>query len=89
MVGSLHLTDENLVHVATLPGQAHFAILDTTYTCRECEYWANQRGERNHLGNLKEARCRKALIYLRNPPPIPHHARACKHFAASPTPPAI
>jgi hypothetical protein len=86
MVGSDHLTGENVFHLATKPGQAHFAA-DINHTCRECEHWANQRGERTRLGLLKEARCRKALQHLPNPPPVAHTAWACRHFTPSPNPP--
>jgi hypothetical protein len=88
MVGTEHLTDENLTHLATKPGQAHFAV-DDQHTCRECGHWANQRGERDRLGLLKEARCRKALQWLQDPPPVPHNAIACRHFEAAPHPPAV
>jgi hypothetical protein len=89
MVGSLHLTEENILQVATLPGQAHFAI-NTDNTCRECVHWSNHRGERTRLGLLKPALCRKALRMSPDKlPEVPHQARACKHFEANPTPPAI
>jgi hypothetical protein len=87
MVGSEHLTEENLAYLATKPGQAHFAI-DDQHTCRECEHWANQRGERSKR-ILKEARCRKALQWLKDSPPIPHSAIACRHFTPSPNPPPV
>lgn len=90
MVGTLHLTDENISHIMTKAGQAHFARVDTANTCRECEHWANQRGERDHKGLLREARCRKALqLTSGNLPPIPHSAWACKHFEAARNPPPI
>jgi hypothetical protein len=89
MVGSEHLTSESVSYIMTKPGQAHFARVDTTNTCRECAHWANQRGERNKIGLLRDARCRKALQRLKDPPPVPHSAWACKHFAASPIPPPI
>jgi hypothetical protein len=89
MLGNPHMTMISLEQAETQPGQASFALPNTEFTCRSCEHWANQRGERNHRGNLKEARCRKALLSLRDPPPVPHGAKACKHFAASLTPPAI
>ena len=79
MIGSQFLTDPNFIHLATEPGQAHFAS-DTSHTCRECGHWANQRGERAKHGILKPARCRKALEHLRDPPPIPHSATNCRHF---------
>jgi hypothetical protein len=88
MVGNPNLFDQDASYLATLPGQAHFAV-DSNHTCRECEHWANQRGERNRIGLLKEARCRKALLSLKNPPPIPHDATACRHFEASRNPPPI
>ena len=88
MVGSKYLTDENFFHLATVAGQAHFAC-DASHTCRECAHWANMRGERNHQGNLREARCRKALLYLQNPPPIPHSAIACRHFELNTAAPTI
>jgi hypothetical protein len=89
MVGSQHLTEENVFHVATKPGQAHFAC-DNQHTCRECVHWLNQKGERTRLGLLKPARCKKALLTTPDPmPEVPHSAWACKHFAANPTPPAI
>jgi hypothetical protein len=87
MVGSKHLTEPNFNHLATEPGQAHFAS-DTSHTCRECEHWANQRGERTRIGLLKPARCLKALS-LKDPPPVRHGATACRHFEASPKPPEI
>ena len=89
MVGTDHLTGENVSHILTKAGQAHFARVDTTSTCRECLLWANQRGERDSRGNLREARCRKALQHLGNPPPIPHSARACKHFVLNTHAPTI
>jgi hypothetical protein len=90
MVGSEHLTEENVSYIMTKPGQAHFAVLNTSNTCRECKSWLNPKGERNHLGNLKPARCQKALrLTSANLPEVPHSAWACKHFEASPTPPAI
>jgi hypothetical protein len=89
MVGSEHLTEENVSYLATKPGQAHFARVDTNNTCRECEHWANQRGEKDRIGLLKPARCQKARQHLKNPPPIPHNAIACRHFEASPNPPAV
>ncbi len=89
MVGSEHMTDENFSYIMTKPGQAHFARVDTENTCRECLQWANQRGERNRLGMLEPARCRKALAYLMNPPPIPHNARACRHFELNTHAPTI
>jgi hypothetical protein len=88
MVGSLHLTEENVAWIVTLPGQAHFAV-DGQHTCRECAHWANQRGDRDPKGNLKPAQCLKALLAMRDAPEIPYRAWACKHFEASPTPPAI
>jgi hypothetical protein len=89
MVGSLNLTAENLLHIATLPGQAHFAV-DNQHTCRECAHWMNQKGERDPKGNLKPALCRKArLMSSGRLPEIPYRAWACKHFEASPTPPPI
>lgn len=88
MVGSRHLTAPNLQQLATKPGQAHFAF-DLNHTCRECEHWANQRGERTNHGILREARCRKALLSMKDPPPIPHSAIACRHFQAAPNPPEI
>jgi len=87
MVGNPHLTAINLQQLATHPGQAHFAI-DLNHTCRECFYWANQRGERTKY-ELKPARCRKTLESMSDPPPIPHSAIACRHFQASPNPPEI
>jgi hypothetical protein len=88
MVGSLHLTDENVAQIVTLPGQAHFAI-DGRHTCRECAHWAS-KGQRDPKGNLKPAHCRKARLMSPEPlPEIPYRAWACKHFEASPTPPAI
>ena len=86
MVGSEHLTEESVSHIMTKPGQAHFARVDTDNTCRECNHWLNQKGERTNAGLLKPAQCRKALS---ESPPVPHSARACKHFEASLTPPAI
>jgi hypothetical protein len=89
MVGSLHLTEENLNHIATKPGQAHFAI-DNTHTCRECAHWLNREGARTPIGLLREGRCQKALLMTAGRlPTVPHSAWACKHFAANPTPPAI
>ena len=91
MVGSKYLTDENVLHLATVAGQAHFAC-DANHTCRECLEWSNMRGERNHLGNLKAARCRKALLLSANRdgiPPIPHGAIACRHFALNTAAPTI
>jgi hypothetical protein len=88
MVGAEHLTEENVSHLATKPGQAHFAV-DDKHTCRECEHWANQRGERTRLGLLKEARCRKALQSLKDIPPVPHSAKACRHFEPNPHPPTV
>jgi hypothetical protein len=80
MVGSLNLTSENLNHIVTLPGQAHFAILNGKNTCRECLKWDNRTGDRTPARLLKPARCLKALEHLENPPPIPHSAYACRHF---------
>jgi hypothetical protein len=89
MVGSQHLTEENVFHVATKPGQAHFAC-DNQHTCRECAHWLNQKGVRDRKGNLKPARCKKALLSTLDPTPeVPHSAWACRHFEANPTPPAI
>jgi len=90
MVGSEHLTEENVSYIMTKPGQAHFARVDTTNTCRECVYWLNPKGERTRLGLLKPARCKKALLTTPAPmPEVPHSAWACKHFEANPTPPPI
>ena len=86
MIGSQFLTDSNLSHLATEPGQAHFAS-NANHTCRECLHWANQRGERAKHGILKPARCRKALEHLKDPPPIPHSATSCRHFQAAANPP--
>jgi hypothetical protein len=89
MIGSEHLTAESVSHIMTLPGQAHFARVDTQNTCRECLHWG-RKVERNGIGNLKPARCQKALrLTSADLPPVPHSARACKHFEANPTPPAI
>jgi hypothetical protein len=88
MIGSEHLTEESVSHIMTKPGQAHFARVDTDKTCRECEHWLS-KGERTTIGLLKDARCRKALQWVKDTPPVPHSAWACKHFEASPTPPAI
>ena len=88
MIGTSYLTESNPVYLATEPGQAHFAI--GPHTCRECEHWANQSGERTREGNLKPARCRKALSLSMNRdaiPPIPHSATSCKHFAPAENPP--
>jgi hypothetical protein len=85
MVGSLHLTLENLNHIVTLPGQAHFAMVDGKNTCRECAHWLT-KGERKLNLLLKDAQCGKAL---KDSPPVPYRAWACKHFEANPTPPAI
>ena len=52
----------NALMLETLPGQAHFVVADAKRTCRECEHWANQSGERSREGLLKEARCQKARI---------------------------
>jgi hypothetical protein len=90
MIGSEHLTEESVSYIMTKPGQAHFARVDTSNTCRECTWWLNPKGERTNAGLLKPARCKKAL--LSTPAPmseVPHSAWACKHFAANPTPPAI
>ena len=89
MVGTLNLTGENVSHIMTKPGQAHFARVDTSNTCRECLQWVNQKGERDSQGNLKEARCQKALRALNNPPPIPHNAWACRHFELNTAAPTI
>ena len=89
MVGTEHLTFENLSHLATKPGQAHFADPTINHTCRECVHWPNQRAERDKYLNLKPARCRKAAQHLKDPPPIPHDARACRHFEPAPAPPPI
>lgn len=86
MIGSQHLTSERLDQVITHPGQAHFALLDTKHTCRECGYWLNQTGLRSQLKLLKPARCLKAL---RDAPPIPHNATACKHFEPASNPPPV
>ena len=88
MVGSRYLTEPNFNYLETKPGQAHFAS-DANHTCRECEHWANQRGERTSLGLLEPARCRKALRSLQDPPPIPHDATACRHFEPAPHPPEV
>jgi hypothetical protein len=89
MVGSPNLTDENASWIATMPGQAHFAV-SADHTCRECQSWANHRGERTNLGLLKAGRCRKAMLMSSEKlPEVPHQARACKHFEANPTPPPI
>jgi hypothetical protein len=85
MVGLPHLTGENLNHIVTLPGQAHFAIADGKNTCRECVHWLT-KGERKPNNILKDARCRKAL---KDSPEIPYRAWACRHFEASLTPPPI
>jgi len=87
MVGTSYLTAPNPQQLATQPGQAHFAV-DVDHTCRECVYWANQRGERTKY-ELRPARCRKALMSMPDPPPIPHSATACRHFQASLNPPEI
>jgi hypothetical protein len=90
MVGSEHLTDENVSFIMTKSGQAHFARVDTSNTCRECVHWLNQKGERTNAGLLKPAQCRKALLMTSGDlPVIPHSAWSCKHFEANPTPPAI
>jgi hypothetical protein len=74
----------------TKPGQAHFARVDTSNTCRECVYWLNPKGERTNAGLLKPALCRKALLMSTGKlPEVPHQAQACKHFEANLTPPAI
>ena len=88
MVGSQHLTGENLNHLVTLPGQAHFAIVDSKNTCRECLHWLS-KGERDPKGNLKPARCQKALTFLKDPPPVSHRAYAGRHCDAAPSPPSI
>ena len=88
MVGSLYLTNPNVDYLATFPGQAHFAI-DGQHTCRECVHWANRRGERTKTGNLKPARCRMALRWLKEALPIPHTASACRHFEADAESPEI
>jgi len=89
MVGSEHLTDENVSFIMTKPGQAHFAR-DASQTCRECTWWMNRTGSRDRMGILKPARCEKALLMSRESlPEVPHSAWACKHFEANPTPPAI
>lgn len=90
MVGSPNLTDENVSWIMTLPGQAHFARVDTSNTCRECLHWANKMGNRNAQGLLKPARCMKAAkLSGGKSQEVPHHAWACKHFEENPTPPAI
>jgi hypothetical protein len=89
MVGSEHLTEENVSYIMTKPGQAHFARVDTSKTCRECVYWLS-KGERTNAGLLKPAQCRKALLMSPGElPAVPHQAWACKHFEANPTPPPI
>jgi hypothetical protein len=89
MVGLEHLTDESVSYIMTKPGQAHFARVDTTNTCRECKSWLS-KGQRDSKGNLKPAHCKKALLMTSGKlPEVPHSAWACKHFEASPTPPAI
>ena len=88
MVGTSYLTSPNLAHLATVPGQAHFAS-DVSHTCRECLSWANQRAERDSHGSLKPARCQKALVWIKDPAPVPHSATACRHFEAAPNPPEI
>jgi hypothetical protein len=89
MVGSEHLTEESVSHIMTKPGQAHFARVDASNTCRECAQWLNPKGHRNQTGLLIDAQCLKALAMMRDPPPVPHSAWACKHFEANPTPPPI
>jgi hypothetical protein len=88
MIGSEHLTEENVSHISTRPGQAHFALPGAVNTCRECLHWLS-KGERTSIGLLKDAICWKARQSIRRPIPVPHTAQACKHFAANPTPPAI
>jgi hypothetical protein len=89
MIGSEHLTEESVSYIMTKPGQAHFARVDTSNTCRECAHWLS-KGERTNAGLLKDARCRKALLMSAGKlPEVPHTAWACKHFEANPTPPAI
>ena len=89
MIGNPNYTDSSVSYLATKPGQAHFAKVDTTNTCRECEHWANQRGEKDRYGNLEPARCRKALESMTDPPPVPHSAWACRFFRVANTPPTI
>jgi hypothetical protein len=89
MVGTRNLTEENAIWIATLPGQAHFAI-DDTHSCRECQSWGNHLGERTSAGLLRPGLCRKArAMSSANLPEVPHQAKACKHFEANPTPPPI
>ena len=87
MIGLKYLTGSSLVYEATHPGQAGFAVLNSGKTCRECLMWSNQRGERTKIGNLKPARCRKALEHLKDPPPIPHSATSCRYLQLNPNPP--
>jgi hypothetical protein len=89
MLGNPNLTGISAEQAATMPGQASFALTDTEHTCRQCLMWSNQRGERTKLGLLQPASCQKALQWLKDPPPIPHSAIACRHFEPSPHPPTV
>lgn len=88
MVGKPNLTQTSISQLETYPGQAHFAV--GPRTCRECEHWANQKGERDRRRLLKPARCMKAaLLSPGRLPEAPHQAKACKYFQAAPHPPPI
>ena len=90
MVGSPNLTDESASWLATKPGQAHYARVDTSNTCRECVLWGNEKGERTSLGLLKPGLCLKARGMTNlDLPPVPHEAWACRHFEAAPHPPEV
>lgn len=88
MIGTANFTATSVSQLETYPGQAHFAV--GPQTCRECEHWANQKGERDRRRLLKPARCMKAaLLSPAKLQEAPHHAKACKYFQAAANPPPV
>lgn len=79
----------------TFSGMAHWAGTGPSgKTCLECvEFAARHRykaaGGHHAKGEIKPARCRKytRLMAGLEGKPVPHYARACRHFLQNPSPP--
>jgi hypothetical protein len=80
MIGSKYLIGETIQQGITFPGQAHFALPNSSKICRDCWWWSPR-----HAG-AKKAVCSKAAQLMRGPLPPPHvprYATACKYYATA------
>lgn len=96
---SLPLTEPGPVDYSALarnsfPGMAHFAGTGPTgQSCRQCVHWRIGAADwyapgGKHGGAPKPRGCQAFLKFTmgREGPKVPHDARSCKHFEASPEP---